>query len=71
MQAVRVQGDESKQIITVQAPQTLALLNFSADTREFSVAAGWRLILHTDLDHSVVSFGGSLPGYAACIFSRG
>ncbi|MBV5298290.1 MAG: malto-oligosyltrehalose trehalohydrolase [Rhodoferax sp.] len=70
MQAVKVQGDEATQIITVQAPQTLAVLNFSADPQQFSVPAGWRLILHTDLEHPAASFGDRLPGYAAYIFSR-
>lgn len=64
--AVRVSGDPRTQIITVEAPRTLTVLNFSAQAQLWSAPSGWQ-----PLAASVAPRGeGRLEPYAALVLKR-
>ncbi len=45
--AVKVHGDPETELITVQTPSTLTVLNFSAEPRAFAAPAGWETLTET------------------------
>ncbi len=70
MSSVKVSGERSTGVITLEAPQTLTVLNFSPQPQKFVVPEGWQLILNADLDDPETRYCGNLSAYGAVIFSR-
>ena len=63
---MHVSGDPRTQIITVEAPRTLTVLNFSAQAQLWSPPAGWQPLVA-----SVAARGeGRLEPYAAIVLKR-
>ena len=67
---VDVRGDAATQIITVQTPQTLTVMNFSDEPRPFSAPEGWNLVLNANLADAASVNQGCLPSYGAFMFCK-
>ena len=64
--AVRVESDRARHVLRLETPQTLTILNFSAESQEVAPLSGWELHLATvPLESS-----GTLPAYGASVYCK-
>ena len=64
--AVAVQSDRAQQVLQLRTPQTLTLLNFSAEDRQVEVDPGWALYLAS----VPMAHPDRLPAYGAVVYRR-
>jgi maltooligosyltrehalose trehalohydrolase len=64
--AVLVRGDAQSELIFIETPHTLTVLNFAAQPRQAAPPVGWTLALES----GGVGDGGEMPAYAAAIYRR-